>query len=755
MKKQSFRSIDQKRLVRLFKDIKRFNCDETRFCFLLGAGASKSSGIKTGQELSEEWYKDLKEDLSETELIKWEESIGFDKKNIGTFYPYLYKKRYEASPQLGFEEFKKLMENIDPGIGYVILSQILTNEKHNFVITTNFDYLVEDSVRMYTSKKPFSAGHETLAEFISSQTERPTIIKVHRDLFLHPFNDDDQTQKLKEEWKKALMPIVKNFNLLVIGYGGNDGSLMDYLKSINSEDRKEIYWCVRNDNEINDKIRDLLLTKDLIVKIKGFDELMIDLNGVLGYTIFEKLDDPLNHPFVEAAKKRIDNLNIKLQALLNQLSKDKISITKETTKIFTGAKKYIVEAYREKDKSKMDLIFQKGLAEYPHDSDLMEEYASFLTYMNSDYDKAEEYYKKAIEMNPGKAGFFSDYAVFLTYMRPDYDKAEEYYKKAIDLNPGKADFVGNYASFLSYTRKDYDKAEEYYKKAIDLTPEVVLPIFQYASFLADIRKDYDKAEEYYKKAIEMNPEKAVFAYIRFLVDIRKDYDKADEYYKKAIEMDPEEAIIVSNYARFLTDIRKDYDKADEYYKKAIEMDPEEAINVSDYARFLVDIRKDYDKADEYYKKAIEMDPEEAINVSDYARFLTDIRKDYDKAEEYYKKAIEMNPEEAIIVSNYAHHLIISKQDFITAAKYINLAFALVGEYDDDDDEKLDLFSELWFYRYAHYKKWRKKGEKMLEWLTSQNAKSRGLNLKPHIEIAKANNHPDIQKIQKFLDLITI
>ena len=139
-KKQPCR-INQKRLVKLFKDIKRLNSDESRFCFLIGAGASKSSGIKTGWELSVEWYRDLKEDLSDDELKQWENSIEFDATNIGAFYPHLYKKRYETSPQIGYEEFKKLMENVEPGIGYVILSQIITSERHNFVITTNFDYL--------------------------------------------------------------------------------------------------------------------------------------------------------------------------------------------------------------------------------------------------------------------------------------------------------------------------------------------------------------------------------------------------------------------------------------------------------------------------------------------------------------------------------------------------------------------------------------------------------------------------------------
>ena len=391
MKKRKPTKITQKRLVKIFKDIKRLNTDEIRFCFLIGAGASKSSGIKTGWELSEEWYEDLKKDLDENELTKWENNIGFDKNKIGEFYPQLYHKRYEASPQIGYEEFKKLMENIEPGIGYVILSQILANEKHNFVITTNFDYLIEDSVRMYTATKPFVAGHEMLAEFISLQTDRPTIIKVHRDLFLHPFNDATETEKLKEEWKKALIPILKNFYLLVIAYGGNDGSLMGYLSSIKAEDRKPIYWCIREKKEINDKIGNLLTEKDFIVEIKGFDELMISLNDVLGYKIFEDLDKPEKHPFVLSAKKRITDLNEKRKDLLDRLSKGKKAIDKETKELFTGSLKYILEAYQEKDVNRKDKIYQEGLEKYPNDADFIGNYANFLYDIRKDYDKAEEY----------------------------------------------------------------------------------------------------------------------------------------------------------------------------------------------------------------------------------------------------------------------------------------------------------------------------------------------------------------------------
>ena len=80
-KEKSPKRISQKSLVRMFKDIKRLESDDNRFCFLIGAGASKSSGIPTGWELSKIWYENLKEDLNKEELKKWEEEVEFDIKN--------------------------------------------------------------------------------------------------------------------------------------------------------------------------------------------------------------------------------------------------------------------------------------------------------------------------------------------------------------------------------------------------------------------------------------------------------------------------------------------------------------------------------------------------------------------------------------------------------------------------------------------------------------------------------------------------
>jgi len=400
------KAITQKSLIRIFKGAKENKSSETRFCFLLGAGASISSGIPMGGQLAKRWYEVLQEDLEPEELEVWKKEVGFDEKRIAEFYTDLYQKRFEPSPEDRYNEFTTLMENKEPGIGYVILAQVLAKEPHNFVITTNFDYLVEDAVRMYTSQKPFSAGHETLAPFISSRTKRPTIIKVHRDLFLHPFNQTAETDTLKEEWEKALYPILRDFHLLVIGYGGNDGSLMNYL---NTEDRKAIYWCKRKQDKLSDKVNKLLKKKDFIVTIEGFDELMVGLYDAYDYDIFEHLDTPEEHKFVQDAKRRVNDLNTKRNDILKQ--KD---LTKDTSRnvksLFEkGASEYIYRASIVKHINIKEEIYLAGIKKYPEDTNLLNSYGVYLGEFRKNYEKAIEYYQKAIEIKPDKHEAFHNW----------------------------------------------------------------------------------------------------------------------------------------------------------------------------------------------------------------------------------------------------------------------------------------------------------------------------------------------------------
>ena len=41
------------------KTMRESSQNEKRYCFILGAGASRESGIRTGEEMAREWYLDL------------------------------------------------------------------------------------------------------------------------------------------------------------------------------------------------------------------------------------------------------------------------------------------------------------------------------------------------------------------------------------------------------------------------------------------------------------------------------------------------------------------------------------------------------------------------------------------------------------------------------------------------------------------------------------------------------------------------
>jgi tetratricopeptide (TPR) repeat protein len=431
------RRLNQKQLVQLFRDYHRSKTDSNPFCFLLGAGASVSSGIPTGWELAKRWNEEIKEVLDGQEKAKWMEDIP--DKDVGEHYPRIYEKRFQTHPTLGYEELKWLMEGKEPGLAYIILAQILTKETHRFVITTNFDYLIEDAIRMYTFQRPFIAGHEALAGFISLRTQKPTIIKVHRDLAMGPMNTTNEINKLKEEWKQTLAPLLQQFHLLVIGYGGNDGSLMDYLKERKNE-RLPLYWCIRNDSDIKQKIEDILTEDDKIVEIESFDSLMFDLQGVLDFDMFKGLDKPDNHLLVKATKERIVNLENKINHLASR--KDIVNTMPDIKNLFNeGVSKILFDANQEKDNRKKEDIYQNGLKAYPENAYLLEDYAEFL-YETGKAEEGAEKYQQAVTIKPDKHEAYNNWGTDLGNLAKTktseqaevlYQEAFEKYQKIIKL----------------------------------------------------------------------------------------------------------------------------------------------------------------------------------------------------------------------------------------------------------------------------------------------------------------------------------
>jgi len=689
----------------ILKDIHK-SSENRKFCFIIGAGASVKSGIPSGEELAKKWFKEINEIYPKNEINQWKKNLNIDSKDYAAHYGSIYQKRFEIDKESGYEFLVKSMREAKPSLGHFVLAQILTKAPGQCVLTTNFDNLIETAIYQFTDQTPLVCGHESLSGYAKPSILHPLIIKIHRDLLLEPKNDEDQINQLNKNWKKPLDNIFSNHIPVIIGYGGNDGSLMNYLKEMQRP--SNIFWCGK-ENEPKNKIKELFQKIDgNYIKINGFDELMFELLWT-----FDEIE-PIEKKLDEITKNRIQRINKQIQEIVEKEEFD----AKDETHIKT----------------------QRELSAFEYSSMAKNE---------PDYEKRKVIYLKALDKYPKIAWLWNQFTYFMQFVKKDYSDLQKHYDKALAIDPEHANNNGNYAIYLSDIKKDYKNAEKYYLKALAIEPDNANKNGNYANFLTDIKKDYKNAEKYYLKALAIDPEHANYNgnYANFLKNIKKDYKNAEKYYLKALAIDPEHANNNGNYANFLKNIKKEYKNAEKHFLKALAIDPEHANNNGNYAIFLKDIKKDYKNAEKYYLKALAIESDNAKINCNYANYLSDIKKDYKNAEKYYLKALAIEPDNANINGNYAKFLLITNRKE-KATKYLEKAFQLHNHVENE------LLIELWFYKYAHYLESINEAEKEIEKLLIKGIKSPGWDLSMNVKVGIENGHPNPKQLKVFANKIT-
>ena len=149
----------------MFVEAEKYN---RRFCFILGSGASRAAGIKTGVEMAKQWATELEEKYERKELKNLMDKLHIDSivPNSQNYFG-IYDLRYYPDYHEGYAYFERELEKGSPSLGHYALAKILAGKKHNLAITTNFDSLVEDALFIYTNKHPLVVGHESLTQFIN------------------------------------------------------------------------------------------------------------------------------------------------------------------------------------------------------------------------------------------------------------------------------------------------------------------------------------------------------------------------------------------------------------------------------------------------------------------------------------------------------------------------------------------------------------------------------------------------------------
>lgn len=294
------------------------------YSLLLGAGCSVTSEIRPASTLIKEWKEKIYEEMNSDkkpddsalcDFFKTNQKITswYDTRNE---YSCLFEKQYNLPKQRrAFVE--KEVNNKNPSLGYAYLMNIIKKRFINTIFTTNFDDLINEAFYQFSDERPIVCAHDSAISSITITSDRPKIIKLHGDyLFDDIKSTTRETESLEENMKSKFTEFAKDSGLIVVGYSGNDRSIMDVISRLLTTHQQYfshgIYWCLRDDSYIPGELRKLFWDPRVYyVNIDGFDELMAMLNDKLNNSLLPIDTYARSNKTIETISNLIEGKHIK------------------------------------------------------------------------------------------------------------------------------------------------------------------------------------------------------------------------------------------------------------------------------------------------------------------------------------------------------------------------------------------------------------------------------------------------------------
>ncbi|MFA0177850.1 SIR2 family protein [Vibrio lentus] len=289
----------QKHLLNILKTTNNPN-----FTLFLGAGSSVTSGVKNATTLINQWRTTYSEMYPELDI---KDEYWYDQP---TEYSVLFERLYDQ-PSQRREFIENCVKDALPSWGYIYLANLLKENIFNTVFTTNFDDLINEACYSFsTNLKPLVSAHDSSISSVRITSPRPKIIKLHGDfLFDDIKNTVRELESLEDNMRSKFKQYASEFGMIVVGYSGNDRSIMETLNTLLRNDSNfphGIYWCVRKDTDLTKLSKDLeeltRFPRFHLITIDGFDELLADVHHCLQL----KMQDEVSNPYKHLAE-RLDN----------------------------------------------------------------------------------------------------------------------------------------------------------------------------------------------------------------------------------------------------------------------------------------------------------------------------------------------------------------------------------------------------------------------------------------------------------------
>ena len=268
------------------------------FAFLLGAGASISSGVQSAEDCIWDWKKliyvtnnpactsflDIHTDCCRKRIQTWiDEQGGFPKEKSDREYVFYAEKAFPLSGDRT-RYFENLCFDKNPNIGYKLLCLLHKYGALKSVWTTNFDGLVVRAAHK-ANITPINVTLDNPDDIYRQEnTHELLCIALHGDYKYSTLkNTATELDSQQDTFKNRLKEYFVDKNLIVIGYSGRDKSLMKALtEAFSRPGAGRLYWCGYG-SFINEDIKGLLTVarnagRDAVfVETDGFDKTMISI----------------------------------------------------------------------------------------------------------------------------------------------------------------------------------------------------------------------------------------------------------------------------------------------------------------------------------------------------------------------------------------------------------------------------------------------------------------------------------------------
>jgi NAD-dependent SIR2 family protein deacetylase len=315
--------------------LRLFQLRAAQIMWFLGAGASRSAGIKTAGDMiwdfKQRLYRSQKKlppsaitDIGEPAVRRklqahFDGLGGFPSAGSETEYSSYFEATYHA-PRDRRAYLDELIGRGKPSFGHHALALLMAEDLCRIIWTTNFDRTVEDAA----AERMGGTGRLVVADLKEPEKIRravdenrwPVYAKLHGDYHSDALkNTDMELREQDAEMRRNLVDACRRQGLAVVGYSGRDASVMEALMEALDDGRGfpgGLFWFKRGQDIPYPAVTALIARARALgidahlVEAESFDELFSDLLRFLPQTA-EKLSgfSDATRPRLVTAKPRV------------------------------------------------------------------------------------------------------------------------------------------------------------------------------------------------------------------------------------------------------------------------------------------------------------------------------------------------------------------------------------------------------------------------------------------------------------------